>query len=147
MRQLLPEVKRFLWASVCCTSHKIQEQPTDLELGIALEQQHINSAQLLDIAMLLELLADLCPDGGYGDVEGVHGLDLGGLFPSLLSVSYYLKGSVLFNCGLDSVRPSSKGGHGIKRAGNKSMRVVTNRSKPPSISPQDTSPGIAPVHS
>jgi hypothetical protein len=30
--------------------------------------------------MLLKLLTDLGTDGGYGDVEGVHCLDFGGLY-------------------------------------------------------------------
>jgi hypothetical protein len=34
---------------------------------------------LADVAVLLELLADLGADGGYGHAERVHGLDLGGL--------------------------------------------------------------------
>lgn len=54
-------------------------KPTNLELGIALEQQHVDHAQLLDVAVLLELLADLRPDRGHGDVERVHRLDFGGL--------------------------------------------------------------------
>jgi hypothetical protein len=35
---------------------------------------------LADITVLLELLADLGADGGYGHAERVHGLDLGGLY-------------------------------------------------------------------
>jgi hypothetical protein len=30
--------------------------------------------------VLLELLADLCADGGHGHVQGVHGLNLRGLY-------------------------------------------------------------------
>ncbi|KAF7162227.1 hypothetical protein CNMCM5623_007622 [Aspergillus felis] len=37
---------------------------------MALEQQNINNTQLLDVAMLLKLLANLRPDCGYGDVQG-----------------------------------------------------------------------------
>jgi hypothetical protein len=51
---------------------------------MALEQQNINNTQLLDVAMLLKLLANLRPDCGYGEVQGVHGLNLGGLFSSTL---------------------------------------------------------------
>lgn len=47
---------------------------------MALEQQHINGAELLDVAVLLEFLTNLGADGGDGHVQGVHGLDLGGLF-------------------------------------------------------------------
>ena len=53
---------------------------TNLVLGVALVQQHIHDWQLLDIAVSLELLADLRADGGYRHAEGVHGLDLGGLY-------------------------------------------------------------------
>lgn len=52
---------------------------TDLELGVALVEQNINDAQLADVAVLLELLADLGTDDGNGHVQRVHGLDLGGL--------------------------------------------------------------------
>lgn len=52
---------------------------TNLEFGMALVKQHINDMDLTDVAMLLELLTDLGADGGYGEVEGVHCLDFGGL--------------------------------------------------------------------
>lgn len=52
---------------------------TDLELGVALVEQNINDVQLANVAVLLELLADLGTDDGYGHVQGVHGLNLGGL--------------------------------------------------------------------
>lgn len=53
---------------------------TNLELGVALVQKHIHDRQLADVAVLLELLADLGADGGYGHAQGVHGLDLRGLY-------------------------------------------------------------------
>lgn len=53
---------------------------TNLELGVALVQQHIHDRQLADVAVLLKLLADLGADGGYGHAQGVHGLDLRGLY-------------------------------------------------------------------
>jgi hypothetical protein len=53
---------------------------TNLELGVALVEQDINNGDLADVAVLLELLADLGADGGYGHAERVHGLDLGGLY-------------------------------------------------------------------
>lgn len=56
---------------------------------MALVQQHINDIDLTDVAMLLELLTDLGADGGYGDVEGVHCLDFGGLYIDHRSVSKY----------------------------------------------------------
>lgn len=46
---------------------------------MALEEEHIHNLQLADVAVLLKLLADLRADGGHGHVQGVHGLDLGGL--------------------------------------------------------------------
>ncbi|KAL3412286.1 60S ribosomal subunit assembly/export protein loc1 [Aspergillus fumigatus] len=49
---------------------------------MALEQQNVNNTQLLDIAVFLKLLANLRPDCGYREVQGVHGLNLGGLFSS-----------------------------------------------------------------
>lgn len=62
MGKLLPEVEGFL------------------ELGVALVEQHVHHVQLAHVAVLLEFLADLGADGGHGDVERVHGLDLGGLW-------------------------------------------------------------------
>lgn len=55
---------------------------TDLVLCMALEQQNVNNTQLLDIAVFLKLLANLRPDCGYREIQGVHGLNLGGLFSS-----------------------------------------------------------------
>lgn len=60
---------------------------TNLELGMALVQQHINNIDLTDVAMLLKLLTDLGADGGHGEVEGVHCLDFGGLYIDHRSVS------------------------------------------------------------
>lgn len=51
---------------------------------MALEEQDVNSGELANVAVLLELLADLGADGGYGHVERVHGLDLGGLYEALV---------------------------------------------------------------
>jgi hypothetical protein len=42
---------------------------TNLELGVALVEQDVNNGNLADIAVLLELLADLGADGGYGHAE------------------------------------------------------------------------------
>lgn len=53
---------------------------TNLELGVTLVQQDVNGLDLGDVAVLLEFLADLCADGGHGHAEGVHGLDLRGLW-------------------------------------------------------------------
>lgn len=47
---------------------------------MALVQKHIHDGQLADVAVLLELLADLGADGRYGHAQGVHGLDLRGLY-------------------------------------------------------------------
>jgi hypothetical protein len=49
---------------------------TNLELGVALVQQDVNDIELVDVAVLLEFLADLCANGGDGEVQGVHCLDL-----------------------------------------------------------------------
>ena len=46
---------------------------------MALEQQDINSTQLLHVTVLFELLTDLGTDSGDGHTQGVHGLDFGGL--------------------------------------------------------------------
>lgn len=51
-----------------------------LELRVALEQQDVDDTQLADVTVLLELLADLCADGGHGHVQRVHGLNLWGLY-------------------------------------------------------------------
>lgn len=59
-----------------------KRKASNLELGIALEQQHVDSTQLLDVAVLFKLLADLRPDRGHGNVERVHGLDFGRLSSS-----------------------------------------------------------------
>ena len=53
---------------------------------MALEQQHINSTQLLHVTVLFEFLTDLGTDSGDGHTQGVHGLDFGGLSSS--SVCY-----------------------------------------------------------
>lgn len=47
---------------------------------MALKQQHIDNRQLAHVAVFLELLADFRPDGRYGHIQRVHGLDLGRLF-------------------------------------------------------------------
>ena len=47
---------------------------------MALVQKHIHDRQLADVAVLLELLADLGADGGHGHAQRVHGLDLRGLY-------------------------------------------------------------------
>lgn len=52
---------------------------TDLELGVALEEQNIHHAHLVDVTVLLKLLADLGTDGGNGHVQRIHGLYLGRL--------------------------------------------------------------------
>lgn len=53
MWQLLPEVEHLLI------------------FRVALLEKHINDRQLLNIALSLKLLTDLCTDGGQRDVEGV----------------------------------------------------------------------------
>ena len=46
---------------------------------MTLEEQHIHHLQLAHVAVLLEFLADLGADGGDGDIQRVHSLDLRGL--------------------------------------------------------------------
>jgi hypothetical protein len=50
-----------------------------LELGVRLEDQHINRRFVVHVSVPLELLSDLCSDVRNGHVEGVHLLDFGGL--------------------------------------------------------------------
>jgi hypothetical protein len=52
---------------------------------VRLEQQHVDRLQLLHVSVSLELLPYLCADGGDGEVERVHGLDLGCLSSSTLA--------------------------------------------------------------
>lgn len=52
---------------------------TNLELGVALEEQDIDGGKLADVAVLLEFLADLGANGGHRHVQRVHGLDFRGL--------------------------------------------------------------------
>lgn len=49
---------------------------TNLKLGVAFVQQYINDVYLTNVAMLFELLSNLGPNGGHGDVETVHCLNL-----------------------------------------------------------------------
>lgn len=58
----------------------VDEQVTaHLVFLVRVEQEDINSLQLLDVAVSLELLSHLCADGRDGHVERVHLLYLGGL--------------------------------------------------------------------
>lgn len=79
------------WTVQCVEDHL-----TDLELGVALEQQHVNHVELTDVAVPLELLADLCTDSGNGEVQGVHGLDFGGLCSEISYLSMHLQLGVVF---------------------------------------------------
>lgn len=44
---------------------------------VGLEEQDVDCVQLSDVTVSLEFLSHLCPDGGDGHVQRVHGLDLG----------------------------------------------------------------------
>lgn len=79
LRNLLRNFMALHWPSIKMDPI-LRGARTNLELGVALEDQNVNSRELADIAMLLELLADLGANGGYGHVQRVHGLDLGGLY-------------------------------------------------------------------
>jgi hypothetical protein len=57
-----------------------------LELGVAVVDEDVGGLELGDVAVTLELLPHLGANGGDGDVEGVHGLDLGGLSSRLALV-------------------------------------------------------------
>lgn len=46
---------------------------------MGVEEEDIDSLQLLDVTVSLELLSHLCADGRDGHVERVHLLDLGSL--------------------------------------------------------------------
>jgi hypothetical protein len=46
---------------------------------VAVVDEDVGGLELGDVAVTLELLPHLGANGGDGDVEGVHGLDLGGL--------------------------------------------------------------------
>lgn len=70
-------LERIHMSTSCISTERVDW--TNLELGVALKQQHINDRQLADVAVLLKFLADLRADGGYGHAQGVHGLDLRGL--------------------------------------------------------------------
>ena len=46
---------------------------------MAVHDEDVGSLELRDVAVTLKLLPHLGADGGDGHVEGVHGLNLGGL--------------------------------------------------------------------
>jgi hypothetical protein len=53
---------------------------------VAVVDEDVGGLELGDVAVTLELLPHLGTNGGNGDVEGVHGLDLGGLSSRLALV-------------------------------------------------------------
>lgn len=67
-------------------SHSTLSARAYLELGVAVVDEDVGGLQLGDVAVTLELLPHLGANGGDGDVEGVHGLDLGGLSSRLALV-------------------------------------------------------------
>ena len=67
-------------------SHPTLSARAYLKLGVAVVDEDVGSLELGDVAVALELLPDLGANGGDGDVEGVHGLDLGGLSSRLALV-------------------------------------------------------------
>jgi hypothetical protein len=77
---MVEAVLALIYPGVEVISPQRMNSGTNLELGVALVEQDVNNGDLADIAVLLELLADLGADGGYGHAERVHGLDLGGLY-------------------------------------------------------------------
>ena len=67
-------------------SHPTLSARAYLKLGVAVVDEDVGSLELGDVAVALELLPHLGANGGDGDVEGVHGLDLGGLSSRLALV-------------------------------------------------------------
>lgn len=64
--------------------------PSYLEFLVAIEEQHIDGPQLVYISMPLELLSHLRPDRRHGEVQRVHGLDLGALCASISIASTHI---------------------------------------------------------
>lgn len=62
---------------------------TNLELSMALVQEHVDNLDLAHVAVLLELLSNLGAYGGHGEVQGVHCLDFGGLY--IISISHLVR--------------------------------------------------------
>jgi hypothetical protein len=71
-------------STFCVASHSSAR--AYLELGVAVVDEDVGGLELGDVAVTLELLPHLGANGGNGDVERVHGLDLGGLSSRLASV-------------------------------------------------------------
>ena len=67
-------------------SHSTLSARAYLELGVAVVDEDVGGLELGDVAMTLKLLPHLGANGGDWDVEGVHGLDLGGLGGSRLAL-------------------------------------------------------------
>lgn len=80
--------------------------------------------------MLLELLTDLGTDGGYGEIEGVHCLDFGGLFYRTLVSKSVIDQMVRYS--QDYV-------------GMLDGWARTNRSEPFSVGLANSSVGVCPV--
>lgn len=65
---------------------------TNLVLGVVLHEKHIDDALLVHEPVLLELLSHPGAEGGDGEGDVVHGLDLGGLGGKSSNVS----GSIVY---------------------------------------------------
>lgn len=78
---------------------------TNLELCMALVQQHVHRTQLLHVPVLFKLLTDLGADSRDRDAQGVHGLDFGGLQYKVVSAIR----SHIGNDGMDSISDRTYG--------------------------------------
>ena len=81
MCELLPVVHGFLIDILSVPLVFVLEIPTltDLVFLVCVEDQDIESLELLDVSMSLVLLSDLGSEGGNGHVQRVHLLNLGAL--------------------------------------------------------------------
>ena len=91
-------------------SHPTLSARAYLKLGVAVVDEDVGGLQLGDVAVTLELLPHLGANGGDGNVESVHGLDLGGLSfaPGVSLETLVLRSSLQFQCFLASSSRSSR---------------------------------------
>lgn len=79
MCELFPIVQSFLESCQSLCLHEERFSTTNLKLHVALHEQHVNCAKLIDVSVFLKLLSHFRSDLGYGHIEGVHLLYLGTL--------------------------------------------------------------------
>lgn len=83
-------VSRSSASPVFVRSSVIQLSPrsfafTNLELGVALHEQHIDCLYIIDVSVFLKLFSHFRSDSGNRHVEGIHLLDFRALFSGLLA--------------------------------------------------------------